>query len=172
MIETVFASKRFRVEHEDTEIRGKKKTVERIVTSDAVLVVPFIDKDTLLLEKSFRPVIGKQIFEFPAGMMDKDGEDQKSTAIRELEEELGYKAANMDLLFEGYSSPGRITEKIYFFKATGLTETGKHLGDFEVIEPVKIKLEDALGMVKRNEIEDTHAIAALLFCSSFGGGSL
>jgi ADP-ribose pyrophosphatase len=60
-------------------------------SSDIVIVVPFLDDQTLIMVKQYRYPLHKTLLEFPAGHI-KNGEDPKDTAVRELAEETGYYA--------------------------------------------------------------------------------
>jgi ADP-ribose pyrophosphatase len=64
----------------------------RICAVDAVQVVAILEKSTgpeLLLEKQFRPPVGKVVVQFPAGFIG-EGETPDQAAVRELKEETGY----------------------------------------------------------------------------------
>ncbi|KIW16886.1 hypothetical protein PV08_04076 [Exophiala spinifera] len=62
---------------------------------DAVGVVAILNDPksskgpSLLLQKQFRPAVNKVAIEVPSGLID-EGEDPKTTAVRELKEETGY----------------------------------------------------------------------------------
>jgi ADP-ribose pyrophosphatase len=165
MKKIAYKGKRVTVEEETMLIKGKESVVEKVVLPPVAVIIPFIDKDTVLLEKHYRPVIDKYILEVPGGKVE-PGEDPKVAAVRELEEETGYAAGKMEFLFKAYKSPGVITELAYFFKATELKKTEQHLEDTEDIDLKPFKLEEVLKMIKRNEIVDVEVVAGILFCAS------
>lgn len=86
------------------------------------------DGPHLILVEQFRVPLGRACLELPAGLVgDEAGsedEDASQAAIRELEEETGYRAAHMRDLGEYYSSPGLVSESFTLFRADGLTRTG------------------------------------------------
>ncbi|MDQ4419102.1 NUDIX hydrolase [Sphingobium sp. DEHP117] len=86
------------------------------------------DGPHLILVEQFRVPLGRACLELPAGLVgDEAGsEDEHASqaAIRELEEETGYRAAHMRDLGEYYSSPGLVSESFTLFRADGLTRTG------------------------------------------------
>lgn len=83
----------------------------------------------VILISQYRVPLSRFCLEIPAGLVgDEDssaGEDAMDAAIRELEEETGYRAANMRRLGEFYSSPGMVSECFTLFKATDLEKIGE-----------------------------------------------
>src|SRR5205085_1548779 len=108
---------------------------------------------------------GKSLLEIPAGSLEK-GEDPKTGAIRELEEEIGVIAENVELISEFWVSPGFLTEKMFVYLATGLTETQQNLDDDENIEIERIPLEEACSLALAGKIEDAKTIAGLLIAQA------
>src|SRR3954447_20913049 len=84
----------------------------------AVSVVPVLDDGRVVLIRQFRAPIDGDLLEIPAGKRDVDGEPPDLTARRELEEEVGLLADNVELLVEFYNSPGFCDEHSYAFLAT------------------------------------------------------
>lgn len=107
---------------------------------DAVGVVAILD-DKILLVKQYRPAIEKEILEIPAGLIEKD-EDPEVAAIRELEEETGYKAKNLEKLYEFYTSPGISAGKFYMYFTKDLEIGKQHLDPDEFLEVEKIPLKE------------------------------
>lgn len=79
----------------------------------------------LILVDQYRVPLGRRCLELPAGLVgDHDdivGEAASTAAIRELEEETGYRASTMTDLGEFFSSPGMVSESFSLFRASGLT---------------------------------------------------
>uniref|UniRef100_A0A2K6PNZ5 ADP-sugar pyrophosphatase n=1 Tax=Rhinopithecus roxellana TaxID=61622 RepID=A0A2K6PNZ5_RHIRO len=71
-----------------------KRTTRKEQTADGVAVIPVLQRtlhyECIILVKQFRPPMGGYCIEFPAGLID-DGETPEAAALRELEEETGYK---------------------------------------------------------------------------------
>jgi len=84
------------------------------------------DEPHIILVEQYRVPLGKACLELPAGLVGDDdgGENEQAitAAIRELEEETGYRAANMHDLGEFYSSPGMVSESFTLFRAEGLSK--------------------------------------------------
>lgn len=90
------------------------------------------DEETLLVEQH-RPAFGCPVIELPAGLAGdipgQEHEDLTVAAHRELLEETGYEAAEIELLADGPSSSGLCTEVISFYEARGLSRRGPGGGD-------------------------------------------
>ena len=92
----------------------------------AAIIVAVTPDDRILFVEQFRVPLQKKTIEMPAGLVgDEDaGESIEASAIRELEEETGWRAAHAEVLLVGPTSAGLTSEKIAFVRATGLTRTG------------------------------------------------
>ncbi len=91
-------------------------------------VILAIDEGHVLLVEQYRVPLGRICLELPAGLIgDDDGSEDESAevaAIRELEEETGYRAARMESLGEFMSSPGMVSESFTLLRAQGLVKVG------------------------------------------------
>src|SRR5512145_3258498 len=99
------------------DAKGIERTweaVERVGIGGIVVMVAVTPSNTVLLEKQFRPPLGRDVIELPAGLVD-PGEDMASAARRELIEETGWSARRMEFLAEGPLSTGASTEIIRTF---------------------------------------------------------
>jgi len=135
-------------------------TREIVVHRGSAVIVPFFDDGTVALVRQYRHAAGKYMLEIPAGSLEK-GEDPKTCAIRELEEEVGVTAQNIELITEFYVSPGFLTEKMYVFLATGLTETKQNLESDELIEIERLTFPQALEMIQNGQIQDAKSIIGI-----------
>ncbi len=98
-----------------------------------VILVPITDDDRIVLVEQYRIPVAATVIELPAGLAgDIQGEEDEplvAAARRELLEETGYEAADIELLTEGPPSPGVSSEVTSFFLARGLRKTGPGGGD-------------------------------------------
>lgn len=112
--------------------RGGWECVGRPGVTGIVAVVAVTEDDEVLFVEQPRPPIGKPVIEIPAGLAgDEAGFKNQSlaeTAIRELEEETGYRAAAVEELFVGPPSAGLSTEMVTFFRATGVRKVSDDVG--------------------------------------------
>ncbi|ACM60442.1 ADP-ribose pyrophosphatase [Caldicellulosiruptor bescii] len=137
-----------------------------VLHSGAAVVVPVDDENNVIFVKQFRKPIEKVIIELPAGKLDKD-ENPLECAKRELEEETGYKASELIKLTEIYTTPGFSNEVIHVYLATGLFKGEVHTDADEFVEVLKIKMNDAILMVKKGEIRDAKTIIGLLLANMY-----
>ncbi|MEM0074375.1 MAG: NUDIX hydrolase [Candidatus Micrarchaeaceae archaeon] len=145
--------------------RRAQGKLEIVKTKDAAVIVPVLN-NKIVIEKQYRAAINKYIYELPAGHIEK-GESPEKSARRELEEETGYTAGKIKYLVNAYSSPGILTERLYFYLATDLKKGKPHREPDELIELRQISLADAIGMIRDGTVNDMKTIAGLLFYSVF-----
>jgi ADP-ribose pyrophosphatase len=101
---------------------GHWEFAERTNATGGVVILAFTDRDELILVEQYRPPVRQRVISLPAGLTgDTDaGEDAAVSALRELEEETGYRAEQVERLAEGPSSPGLTSEMMIFFRAEGV----------------------------------------------------
>lgn len=148
-------------------VPGKVFTRELIVHPGAVVIVPFADKDHILLLRQFRYAAKGDLWEIPAGTLER-GEPTLACAKRELEEETGFKAAKWKFLTKFYSAPGICDEVMTLYAAEGLRPGRKDLDADEWIEHRVVSFRDALRMVKSGAIADAKTLAGILWVAAFG----
>ena len=124
-------------------------------------IVPYFEDGTLCMVRQFRYAMQQELWELPAGKLEK-GEDPFEAAKRELGEECGLTADHYTPLGEFYPTVGYDTEIIYMWVATGLHTTQMHLDDDEFLTPDRIPLAKAYEMVMSGEIKDGKTIAGVL----------
>ncbi|HDK7167616.1 TPA: NUDIX hydrolase [Clostridium botulinum] len=141
---------------------GKESFREIVKHPGAVAILAYKDEDTVLLIKQFRKAIDKDIFEIPAGKIEK-GEDIESSALRELEEETGYKAKKMEYLGKIVTSPGFSDEYIYIYKAFNLCKGKDDLEDEdEFIDLMEISIDKLKEYIKDGKVIDGKTISAVM----------
>ncbi|MBS7622407.1 NUDIX hydrolase [Candidatus Bathyarchaeota archaeon] len=128
----------------------------------AVAMLPLLDDGRLLLIRQYRHPVGKILLEIPAGTLS-DGETPEHCARRELVEETGYTADDLEELFSCFLAPGYSSEKIHLFLATRLRKVGGNpeIDEFIRLEPTT--LEDAEKMIEKGEILDAKTISAIAY---------
>ena len=144
-------------------VEGHYEVVNR---PHAVAIIALDDSGNILLVKQYRPAIGKEILEIPAGLVE-EGEHPVDTAIRELKEETGYFPIENSTEYLGYMYPtvGYSDEVIHFvkLKVDKSRYTGQDLGEGEKINDIIfVPIDDFIGMAKRLEIHDGKTLVAAL----------
>lgn len=139
---------------------GAQVELEVIHHPGASAVVPMKDDRTVILIRQYRHAVGGYIYEIPAGKLH-PGEDPRECAQRELEEEIGYQAASLELLTSILTTPGFTDEVIHIYKGTGLTPGKQDLGHDEVIEIIELPLEKAIAQIRDGTIKDGKTIVGL-----------
>src|SRR5699024_964518 len=102
----------------------------------------------------------KPLLEIPAGKLEKD-EERISAAKRELEEETGYIADELEHITEMYGSPGFSNEKISIYMAKNVTKGEMNLDEDECIEIAYLYINEIKSFLDNNELEDVKTIIAL-----------
>jgi nudix-type nucleoside diphosphatase (YffH/AdpP family) len=129
-------------------------------------------KNTVILTKQFRMpsyLNGNKsgmMIEVCAGLLDKN--DPITCIIKEAEEETGYKISNPKKVFELYSTPGAVTEKIHYFIAkysdsSKISNGGGLVEEQEEIEVLELLLDDAINMIYTGEICDAKTVILLQY---------
>ena len=117
--------------------------------------------EEVILIRQYRHATGRELLELPAGTLH-DGEDPRECAIRELEEETGYRAATVIERARFWTTPGFTTEFMHLYEATGLTKTEVHPDDDEVIAVEIVRRTEALQMIEDGRIQDAKSMLGLL----------
>lgn len=126
-------------------------------------------RDTVVLIRQFRlaaHVHGPSgyLVEACAGLL--DGDEPEACAIKEAEEETGYRVSSIRRLFSAYMSPGSLTETVHFFiarydDAARVSAGGGLAHEGEDIEVLEMPLDRALAMIGAGEIADAKTIMVL-----------
>ncbi len=144
----------------DSGAEGVRQTARH---PGGAVTVPLFPDSTVLLVRQFRYPLQARTLELPAGKLN-PGEDPAHAAARELEEETGWIAQRLEKLTALLTTPGFCNEVLHIYLATGLVESPhghrREEGERDMtIE--RIRLDDALTMVERQEIVDSKTIAGL-----------
>lgn len=87
----------------------------------AVAIVALDDQQRVVLISQYRPAVAQFLWELPAGLLDKPGEDPVAAAARELSEEVSLQATSWHTLVDTVSAPGFCDERVRVYLATGLS---------------------------------------------------
>lgn len=140
---------------------GSTSTREIIEHNGGVGVVAVNEKNEITLVKQYRKPYEEVIIEIPAGKLEK-GEEPIDCAIRELEEETGNIAQEVQLLNIIYPSPGYSSEKLYIYFCKKMESGTVHLDEDENVETFEIPFEEAVEMIKNGQIKDAKTVVGIL----------
>jgi len=159
----IFKGKRVHLVTEQIQLpNGKETTWELVKHIGAAAVIPVDDQGKIIMVKQYRNAADSITLEIPAGTLDAKDEDPKDCAIRELEEETGHRAKNMEYLYKFYSSIGICDEIISIYVATGLILTQQNLDEDEFVALERYELDELIEMCFDGRIMDNKTISALL----------
>ncbi len=139
---------------------GETYVREVIRHPGAVVLLPLIDRDTVVLIENHRPSVGQTLLELPAGTREL-GEPAELTAQRELIEETGYTAGKLTKLHDFYSAPGICDELMHLYLAEDLS-AGQHAREAtEQIENRITTRQEVVRMMADGSICDAKTLVGL-----------
>jgi nudix-type nucleoside diphosphatase (YffH/AdpP family) len=135
----------------------------------AAVLLYNIERKTVVLVRQFRLACmmagdDGMLLEVPAGML--DAHNPEDCIRREIEEETGFQIAHVDKLFEAYSTPGSVTEKLHYFAASytakqRISSGGGSVDEGEDIEVIELGFAEAFAMIGQGKITDAKTILLL-----------
>ncbi len=154
-------------------VREGEVTYQREVVHHhgSAVILPVFDDGTVALVRQYRHPAVRYLLEAPAGSLF-EGERPDDGAARELQEEIGLVAARMEKLTEFFVSPGFCEEKMWVYLATELSPGQQRLEEDEILEVVRLPIDEALEMITSGEIQDAKTIIALMLAAPRFGSPL
>jgi ADP-ribose pyrophosphatase len=157
----VYSNSYLKLYEDKLNLNGKEKIYVRGRRRDYSTIVPFVSQNEILTIKSYRHLIDSVQIEVPSGYIEQ-GESPVQAAIRELEEETGYKAKRM-------VSIGSYTLDYSMFEQTGnvfaaydLAKEGKtNFGRMERIELAIMPIKEIQELLFNGTILNAASIVAL-----------
>ena len=151
---------------------GSQGQLEMIRHSGAAAVLPVLgapdDADPeIVLIRQYRYAAGDYLLEVPAGRPDRPGEPWEACARRELEEETGLQAGRLIPLTSILTTPGFTDERIHLFLARDLESAERALDPDEFVEPITLRMSEALDHIRTGRITDGKTICTLLYAARF-----
>jgi ADP-ribose pyrophosphatase len=132
-----------------------------IELGQCVGIVPFLDDDRVVLVRQYRYVQEDARWEIPTGGI-KEGETREQAAQRELQEEIGYRTAQLEWINSYYTSKSVCHETAHLYVGRGLSPSALAPDETEFIEIQAFPFDEALRMVLEGEIMDSMTVIALL----------
>jgi ADP-ribose diphosphatase len=152
----------FKVEQLELEFsNGVQRTHQRLISSPqgAVLVVPLLDDDTVLLIREYATGTGRYELGFAKGRIEK-GEDAIGAARREIQEEVGYAARHLEQIASMTIAPGYLSHTTHVVLASDLYPQRLEGDEPEEIEVVPWRLSQLDKLLAREDFTEARSIAA------------
>ncbi len=160
---TVAKTRIFQVEQLDLRFsNGVEVSYERMRSSGngAVLIVPLLDAETVLLTREYAAGVHRYELALPKGKIETD-EDILLAADREMMEEVGYGAKNLTLISSLTVSPGYMDHVTHVVLAEDLYPKKCEGDEPEEIEVMPWRLDQLNELLLHDECTEARSIAAL-----------
>ncbi|MFD2762296.1 NUDIX hydrolase [Lentibacillus juripiscarius] len=166
--ETIYDGEIVKLQVDDVTLPdGKTSKRELIRHTGAVGIIPITKENKIVFVKQYRKPLEKVLVEIPAGKLE-DGEDPEMTALRELEEETGYRTDSLKFVASFYTSPGFADELMHLYLTEDIepVEDAAAGDEDEFVERVELTLDEAKQYVKDQRIHDAKTNYAILYLES------
>jgi ADP-ribose pyrophosphatase len=148
---------------------GKQATREYVVHPGAVVVVPLLDDDQVVLERQFRYPIGQVMIEFPAGKLDPN-EDPLVCGLRELREETGYTCSEWAYAGQMHLAIAYSTEVIHIYFARGLSLGERKLDAGEFLDVLTAPAQQLLDWCADGTVTDAKTLSCAVHLANHLSG--
>ena len=145
---------------------NKEASREWIKHPGAACCIPILQNKKIIMVKQYRYAIKRISIELPAGKIDK-GEAPENCAIRELEEETGYRTQKLTFLTTMYPAIGFSNEKMWIYLAQDLVKTNSKPDIDEFVEVISVNKKTAMNMIKDGSINDSKTIIGILWLDKY-----
>ena len=157
---TVYSGKIVGLEVDRVEIEGREHVREVVRHPGGVVILGQLPDGRIPFVRQHRYPMDEVLLELPAGKLE-PGEPPEVSAARELEEETGYRAEDLQLVLRFYSSPGFCDELLSFFYGQHLVPGQRSPEEDEFLEVVLYSLDEALQLAQSGQILDVKTLTAL-----------
>ena len=158
----IYQGRIFDVRVDDVRNGEDRYKREVVIHRGSAVIVPVFEDKTIAMVRQYRHAAGEYLLEIPAGSLDKGETSPQACAHRELEEEIGVVAEQMEEIASFYVSPGFLTEKMHVYLATGLTETSQDLEIDEILEVERHAFPEAFELIRTGGIADAKTMLGLI----------
>jgi ADP-ribose pyrophosphatase len=157
----IYEGRRIGLRVDTVVLPSGRETTREIADYPECVAVVAVDGDIVVLVRQYRHPVGRELLEIPAGGID-PGEKPLQSAMRELEEETGYRAGKWELIGGAYTAPGYSTEFMHLFLATELEPGSSHVEEDEIIEVMPVPINRVRSMIESGEVCDGKSVIGLL----------
>ncbi len=165
--ETIYEGKVFDLRRDRVRMpNGRETSLDIIQHPPAVTLVPVDENGDILFVRQYRHAAGVELLELPAGVMEA-GESPEVCAGREIREETGMAASNLQAIGEFHQVPGYSNEYMYIYLARDLKPDPLPGDEDEYISVERYSVERAYEMAAHGEIVDAKTLASLLLAMPY-----
>ena len=141
---------------------GRTAPREIVIVKDSVAVLPIHADGTVVFVRQFRPAVGEDLLEIPAGVID-PGETPEVTVARELEEEIGFRPLAVRHLLDYYHAEGYSTGLMHLYVALGLQDAGgPSPDDGEILSVETLPWDEVHRRVAGGEFRDSKTLLSVM----------
>ena len=144
------------------DVGGHKTHWDFIHHKGAAAVLPVLPDGRILMVRQFRHALDRYTLEIPAGKRDREDEPFEECAMRELEEETGYKTDHLDFLLYVNTTIAFLDEKIGIYVADHLEKGNVHWDEDEELGVEAWELKDLQQLIYEGKMTDGKTVAAIM----------
>lgn len=146
---------------------GNNGIREVAIHNGGAVIVPVKNDGRIVLVSQFRYPLNKFLTELPAGKLE-IGEDPFVCAVRELEEETGYRSNDVVKLGAIYTAPGFCTEMLHIYMAKNLIpgETRREEGEYGM-QILELSFDEINAKIRSGEINDAKTLSGILMARNY-----
>jgi ADP-ribose pyrophosphatase len=163
----VFQGRAFSVRQDRVRLPdGNETTLDIVEHVGSVTILPVDSEGQVWFVRQYRHPAEREMLELPAGVLEPE-EDFGVCAHRELREEIGMGAGNLQKIGEFFLAAGYSTEFMQVYLATGLYPAPLESDPDEFLKVVRIPLAEIRGRIRAGEIIDAKTLAAFYLAEPY-----
>lgn len=140
---------------------GKTMEWDFIMHKGAAAIIPVDEDGNIIMVRQYRNAIDRYTLEIPAGGLN-EGEDMKTCAMRECEEETGYRALDAQHLITVNTTVAFCNEKIGIYYTNHLEPSRQNLDEGEYVTVERYPLDELIAKIYSGEITDAKTMSGLM----------
>jgi len=157
---TVFKGRVITLKVDDVECENGAKSIREIIHVNGGVCVLLEVDNKIAFVKQYRYAYKEEMLELPAGKLEIN-EDPYEAGIRELEEEVGYKAESLIPMGKIYPSCGFLDEVIHLYVAKNVSKSVQHFDFDEELKIFWYTKEEIMSMLNEDKIKDAKTLILL-----------
>ncbi|USZ67349.1 NUDIX hydrolase [Halorussus salilacus] len=168
--EIAYSCPGFDVRREDVRLPdGTETDYDYLDEPPSVVVLPFTPEGEVVVIEEWRQAVRRVNRSLPVGGMEPDDESRAAAARRELREETGHEADEVEFLTSVEPANGVANSVLHFFVARGCTPTAEQELDHD--ESIRVDTTTVAALrdhVAAREVRDGRTTLGLLYYEAFG----